>query len=225
MSRRERNKRRGRHRGHPVRRVLVMAVVLGVCGVAIGSLAAVAWVIAVADSASNLSDLKPRNPGPPSQIFASDGTSLGYIHSDTVAQPVPAAQIPNALQNATVAIEDRRYWQHGALDYQGILRAGIKDLFGQANSLQGASTLTMQLVDNKYMPLDLQAHHNLRYKIVQAKWAEQLEKQENKARILIDYLNDVPYGTVGGQTAVGVGAAAQIFFNKPVWKLSHAPLS
>ena len=55
------------------------------------------------------------------------------------------------MKQATVAIEDRRFYQHGALDYQGILRAGIKDIFGNGGSLQGASTLTMQLVDNRYL--------------------------------------------------------------------------
>ena len=122
---------------------------------------------------------------------------------------------------ATVAIEDRRYYQHGALDYQGILRAGIRDVFGSGGSLQGASTLTMQLVDNKYLDgTKYSRHHDLKYKIVQAKLAEQLVKKHpgraGKDWILDQYLNVVPYGTVGGQTAIGVGAGAEMFFNKPV---------
>lgn len=203
-------------------RVFVMAGLLGVCGVAIAALALVGWVIAVANSVPSIDKLKPRDPHPPSQIFAADGTSLGFIRSDTVFDNVPANRIPNTLKQATVAIEDRRFWHHGALDYQGILRAGIKDLFGGGNSLQGASTLTMQLVDNKYMPPSVAAHHNLKYKIIQAKLAQQLENRERKAQILTDYLNDVPYGTVGGQTAVGAGAASQMFFNKPVGELNLA---
>ena len=66
----------------------------------------------------------------------------------------------------------------------------------------------MQLVDNKYMPAKIAARHNLKYKIIQAKLAEQLEHRRSKGWILDNYLNDVPYGTVGGQTAIGVGAAA-----------------
>lgn len=199
-----------------------MTAVLAGCGLAIGALAAVGWVVAVADSAPNLNQLKPRDPHPLSEIFASDGTSLGFIHSDTIYRYVPADLIPNRVKEATIAIEDRRFYQHGALDYQGILRAGIKDVFGQGNSLQGASTLTMQLVDNMYMPRRYAAHHDLKYKIVQAKLAEQLEKRHKKSWILDTYLSAVPYGTVYGQTAVGVGAASQIFFNKPVWQLSLA---
>src|SRR5205807_1535080 len=60
----------------------------------------------------------------------------------------------------------------------------------------------------------------LKYKIVQAKLAEQLEGAHSKNWILNSYLNDVPYGTVGGQTAYGVSAASQMFFDTPVEKLS-----
>jgi penicillin-binding protein 1A len=198
-----------------------MGSLLLVAGVAIAALAAAGWVVAVADSAPNLSELKPRDPGQLSQVFASDGTSLGYIHSDVLRTAVNANQVPDGLKKATVAIEDRRFYQHGALDYQGILRAAIKDLFS-GGGIQGASTLTMQLVDNIYLPLRYKANHNLKYKIIQAKLAQQLEKVHNKTWILDSYLNDVPYGTVGGQTAYGVGAASEMFFNKPVSKLNLA---
>jgi len=200
-----------------------MTVLVIVCSIALGALVAVGWVVAVADSAPNLSDLTPHNPHPLSEVFAADGTLLGYIHSDTLYTAVPGAEIPAQLKNATVAIEDRRFYQHGALDYQGILRAGIKDVFGGGGSLQGASTLTMQLVNNKYLDgTEYAADHDLKYKIVQAKLAEQLEKGHTKAWILDQYLNVVPYGTVFGQTAVGVGAASQMFFDKPVWRLDLA---
>jgi penicillin-binding protein 1A len=200
-----------------------MTGLVSVCAVVLGALLAVGWVVAVADSAPDLKALTPHNPHPLSEVFAADGTPLGYIHSDTVFNGVSARQIPAMLKRATVAIEDRRFYQHGALDYQGILRAGIKDVFGGGGSLQGASTLTMQLVDNKYLDGTKYAiHHNLKYKIVQAKLAEQLVKGRTKDWILTNYLNDVPYGTVGGETALGVGAASEVFFNKPVWTLDLA---
>ena len=90
--------------------------------------------------------------------------------------------------------------------------------------MQGGSTLTMQLVGNVYLPESIADHHDLRYKIVQAKLANELEDKESKMRILTQYLNDVPYGTVGGQSAYGVGAASQMFFNKPVQKLDLAQI-
>jgi len=176
----------------------------------------------VADTAPDISTLKAKMPLPLTRLFAGDGSPMGYVHSDVVYEFVPGPQLPVTLKDATVAIEDRRFYQHGALDYQGILRAGIKDVFSFKTSLQGASTLTMQLIDNMYLPNQIGAHHNLKYKIIQAKLAEQLEARHAKRWILDTYLNDVPYGTVGGETARGVGAAAEIFFNRPVQKLDLA---
>jgi penicillin-binding protein 1A len=201
---------------------MMIAVLVFVAAIAIGALGVVGWVVDVADSAPNLSAIVPRVPHGLTRIYAADGSLLGYVHADTVFSYAPPNRIPNTLKQATVAIEDRRFWQHGALDYQGILRAGIKDAFGGRDSLQGASTLTMQLVDNMWMPHRYAANHNLKYKIVQAKLAEQLEGKHSKSWILDTYLNDVPYGTVDGETAQGVGAAAEMFFDEPVWKLSLA---
>lgn len=184
----------------------------------IAALAVVGWVTAVAASAPNLSQLKPHTPGQLSEIFAANGEPLGYIDSTTLRIPVSGPKIPRTLRRATVAIEDRRFWHHGALDYTGILRAAVKDLFGRG-SLQGASTLTMQLIDNLYLK---NVDHTLTYKIKQAKLAQQLYSRHSKTWILDTYLNVVPYGTVGGQTAYGVGAAARLFFDKPVQKLDLA---
>jgi penicillin-binding protein 1A len=199
-----------------------MGFLLSVCGLVLGALALVGWVVSVADSAPNLDQLKPVVEGRLSQVFASNGQSLGYIQSDNLRTPVPAWRIPRLMRDATIAIEDRRFYQHGALDYTGIIRAAIKDLVGGGDALQGASTLTMQLVRNLYLP---HATRNLHYKIVQAKLAEQLYQKWGRGRILNSYLNDVPYGTVGGQTAYGVGAASHLFFDKPVWKLDLAQMA
>ncbi|MBV9837574.1 MAG: penicillin-binding protein, partial [Solirubrobacterales bacterium] len=222
MSRRERQRRRRRRRGSPVKRALGLSAVLAVFAVALGAFGVAGWVFNVAQSAPDISQLTARDPGQPSEVFASDGTPLGYIWSPDLHSDVPGSAIPERLKEATIAIEDRRFYQHGALDYQGILRAAIKDAFGGGNSLQGASTLTMQLVDNLYLPPQLSVVHNLKYKIIQAKLAQQLEKLHNKSWILTSYLNDVPYGTLGGQTAYGVQAASEMFFNKPVWRLNLA---
>jgi penicillin-binding protein 1A len=222
MSRRERQRRRRRNRGSPIKRVFALTGVLTVCAAAVGALAIAGWVVNVAQSAPALSSLHPEIPGSPSQVFAANGTSLGYIWAPTVRTPLASSQIPRVLKQATIAIEDRRFYQHGALDYQGILRAAIKDVFSGQTSLQGASTLTMQLVDNVYLPARLKANHDLKYKIIQAKLAEQLAAIHGKNWILTNYLNDVPYGTLGGQEQYGVGAAAKAFFDKPVWKLDLA---
>jgi penicillin-binding protein 1A len=226
MSRRERQRRRRHNRGHPVGRVLLITGVLTICAVAVAALVGVGWVVAVADSAPNLSQLPAQHANPPTQIFAADGSPLGYVRTNTLFHYVAPTQIKQRLKWATIAIEDRRFYQHGALDYQGILRAGVKDLFGGGSSLQGASTLTMQLVDNSYLKgTSYAANHNLKYKIVQAKLAEQLEAKHSKNWILNTYLNSVPYGTLNGETAIGVGAASLLFFGKPVSKINLAQMA
>jgi len=193
-----------------------MGFVLVVAGTALAALAAIGWVVSVAESAPNINQLKARNPGQVSEVFAGNGARLGFLQSPVLRTVVASSVIPETLKQATVAIEDRRFYQHGGIDYEAILRAGVKDVFGGGGSIQGGSTLTMQLVRNTYEPeKDLQSR-DLKYKIIEAKLAEQLEQQHTRNWILVSYLNDVPYGTVGGQTAYGVAAASQMFFDKPV---------
>jgi penicillin-binding protein 1A len=178
MSRRERKRRKTRSRGHPVRRVLLLGTALTGCALVLAVIGVVGWVLAVAASAPNINQLHPRLQGAPSAVYASDGTLLGYISSDVVRDPVNESTIPLLLREATVAIEDRRFWSHGGVDYQGIIRAGIKDIFGSGS--QGGSTLTMQLVNNVYLPANIRDHHNIRYKIIQAKLANELQSKHSK---------------------------------------------
>jgi penicillin-binding protein 1A len=222
MSRRERQRRRNRNRGHPIRRAVILTAVLSLLAVGLGVAGAAGWVVSVAESAPNIGELKPRDQGQVSVVYASDGSKLGYITSDTLRTYVPGAQLPQILKEATVAIEDRRFYQHGGIDYEGIVRAAVKDVFGGGKSIQGGSTLTMQLVRNIYLPYQLADTRSLKRKIIEAKLAEELEQKHSKNWILTQYLNDVSYGTLGGKTAVGVGAASQLFFDKPVEKLDLA---
>jgi len=191
----------------------------------IGVVGFIVWVIGTAASAPSLNSLRSVDKGASSQVFAKDGQRLGFIQSDELRQPVTMTQMPQPLRDATVAIEDQRYFQHSGVDLEGIIRAAVKNL-GTGHTVQGGSTLTMQLVRNLYLPTQ---HRNLKLKIWEAKLAEQLEQahpgHDGKLWILTQYLNSVPYGTVGGQTAIGVQAASRIFFNKPVSKLTLPQLA
>ncbi len=222
MSRRDRQRRRNRNRGHPFRRVVVLTAVLSLVAIGLGVAGVAGWVVSVAESAPDIGQLKPRDQGQLSEVYASDGSLLGYITSDTLRTYVAGAQLPKLLKEATVAIEDRRFYQHGGIDYEGIVRAAVKDVFGGGKSIQGGSTLTMQLVRNIYLPYQLADTRSIKRKIIEAKLAEELEQKHAKGWILSQYLNDVSYGTLGGKTAVGVGAASQLFFDKPVQKLDLA---
>jgi penicillin-binding protein 1A len=220
MTRRERQRRRRKY-AHPVRRTALLGVILAITGVltAVGLFAL--WVVSTANSAPNLSGLHARVPGQTSEIFAANGKPLGYMASDVLRTYLSQEEQPKLLREATVAIEDRRFFQHGGVDYEGLMRAALKDVF-KGGGIQGGSTLTMQLVTNVYLPADISSQHNLKYKIVQAKLANELESKESKESILTQYLNDVPYGTTYGRTAIGVAAASEMYFDKPVKDLDLA---
>src|SRR4051794_3525094 len=221
MSRRERQRRRHKGRGHSGARAgLVTALILlSVAG--LGVAGAVGWVVSVAQSA-DLDQLKPLDGGANSIVYTHDGKRLGFINSLILRTPVARSKIPQRVRDATVAIEDRRFYQHRGIDYEGVIRAAVRNISSK-QTVQGGSTLTMQLVRNIYLP-DERSKKSFERKIKEAKLAQELEKRHprrvGKEWILQKYLNSVPYGTVGGQTAVGVQAAARMFFDKPVAKLT-----
>ncbi|HEX5851542.1 MAG TPA: transglycosylase domain-containing protein, partial [Solirubrobacteraceae bacterium] len=181
----------------------------------VGAIATISYVLHVAQSAPAIDTLRPLLSGGSSQVFASDGTRLGFIQADVLRSPVGSSEIPQSLKDATVAIEDQRFYKNNGIDLTGIFRAAVKDITHGA-ALQGGSTITMQLMRNVYLVGD---QHTLKQKIVEAKLAIDYEKVHSKRSILTSYLNSVPYGTLGGQTALGVQAAARIFFDKPASQL------
>jgi len=214
MSRQARQRRRRHHRAGPTR-ILLLGGGIFAGAMIIGVIAAVGYVLNVARSAPAIQTLHPILTGGSSQVFAADGTRLGYIQSDQLRSPVSAGEMPADLRNATVAIEDQRFYKNNGIDLTGIFRAAIKDITHGA-ALQGGSTITMQLVRNLYLGGD---QHTIRQKIIEAKLALEYEKRHSKRSILTSYMNSVPYGTLGGQTAIGVQAAARIFFDKPASQL------
>ncbi len=179
--------------------------------VGIGLLAGAIWVLVIYDSAPSLASLKPITKGAVSKVYAADGSLIGVIHSDTVRQPVSSANIPQDLKDATVAIEDKRFYDHGGVDPSAIIRAGWADLVAGGTPRQGGSTITQQLVRDLYIanPQD-----TLRRKIIEAHLANDEEAQHSKDWILVKYLNTAPYGTNNGATAVGVETAAETYYSK-----------
>jgi penicillin-binding protein 1A len=212
MSRQSRKRRHSRRGGT---RILLVGVSIAAVSLVVGVLAAVGFVLNAAHDTRDLSERHAHIGGGTSEIYAANGERLGAIQSDELRTPVAWSEIPTDLKNATVAIEDQRFYKDDGIDVTGIFRAAVKDLVhGQA--LQGASTITMQLVRNLYLGGD---EHTLKQKIAEAKLALEYNKHHSKRSILNSYLNDVDYGTLGGQTTIGVQAAARIFFDKPVSQL------
>jgi penicillin-binding protein 1A len=215
MSRQARQRRRRHNRAGPTRILLIGGGIL-VTALIVGAIAAIGYVLNVSQSAPAIASLHPIIGGGSSQVYAADGTRLGFIQSDELRTPIGWNEIPANLRNATVAIEDQRFYKNNGIDLTGIFRAAVKDIT-HGKALQGGSTITMQLVRNLYLGGD---QHTIKQKIIEAKLAIEYEKRHDKHSILTSYLNSVPYGTLGGQTAIGVQAASRIFFDKPASQLN-----
>lgn len=147
------------------------------------------------------------------KIFSDDGQLLAVVFYDQHREYVPIHKIPEALQEATIAVEDKRFYQHSGLDFRRILGAIWADIVHKA-PLQGGSTITQQLARNLY----LTRRKILSRKIQEAILAVELERRYSKREILEFYLNQVYYGS----GAYGVQAAAKIYFGKDVSQLNLA---
>jgi penicillin-binding protein 1A len=185
---------------------------LGILGLILAAavLSATGYVLGIAATAPDLSELKPHDKGANSVIYAADGSRLGYVQADIIRNPVPWRDMPRGLRRATMAIEDEHFYKHRGVDYGAIVRAGVKNL-ESGETVQGGSTITQQLVRALYIK---DPKRTFERKIREAKLASELEKKHSKRWILENYLNSVPYGTVGGRTSIGVEAAADTFFNR-----------
>ena len=206
---RQRRRRRLSHHHRHHRVLIAVAVFTATFGVTAS--AAALWVLDIADDEPQLGHQTPIRLGSPSEILAADGSRLGYVSSDTIREPIPGDRIPTDLKRATVAIEDRDFYQHGALDYASIARAAVEDL-GAGRVVEGGSTITQQLVKNLYIS---NPRETLARKVREAKLAIELEQRHSKRWILDHYLNSVAYGTTDGVTDVGVEAASRTYFSRP----------
>jgi penicillin-binding protein 1A len=211
----QRNRRRQRRRGGIAGKLLlVFGAVFALLAVAV--IGVTSWVLDVAADAPSLASCKAIDKGGNSALYAADGSKLGMIAADEARTPVSIKRIPKRVQLATVAIEDQRFYEHGGVDPEGILRAAVKDLEA-GKVVEGGSTITQQLVRNLCIS---NPERNLERKIVEAKLAIEYAKRHSRRQILHQYLNIASYGTIEGSTAVGVQAASRIYFSKPVWELS-----
>ena len=205
-----RSRRRHRRTSRKRNPFVVVLLVLGSL-LAVGVIGSGLWLLSVYESAPSLANLSPITHGAVSKVYAADGTLIGVIHSDKIRQPIPSSKIPQDLKDATVAIEDRRFYSHGGIDPSAIVRAGWEDLTAGGKPVEGGSTITQQLVRNLYIedPQD-----TLKRKIIEAHLANDEEDQHSKDWILTAYLNTASYGTNEGATAIGVEAAAETYYSK-----------
>ncbi|RJQ28086.1 PBP1A family penicillin-binding protein [Candidatus Parcubacteria bacterium] len=147
-----------------------------------------------------------------SKIYDRNGKLLYTIYTSKNQTFVPLNQIPKELKNATIAIEDKNFYKHGAIDIRGITRALYFTLFKK--QVQGGSTITQQLVKNSI----LTSERTITRKVKEIFLSFFVEALYSKDKILEMYLNQVSYGG----TAWGVQSASLVYFDKPVSRLNLA---
>jgi penicillin-binding protein 1A len=184
--------------------VFAIVVLISVLTVGLGAGAALS-------QSCDLNTLRPVEIGQNSFVFARDGSVLGSIPAERNREPVSNSRMSKWLPRATVSIEDRRFYQHGGVDYEGIARAAWKDVTA-GKVVEGGSTITQQLVRNLYIGQE----KTLNRKVKEACLAIKLSRKWPKSKILNEYLNTVYYGN----HAYGVEAASQTYFSKPASQLT-----
>ena len=150
-------------------------------------------------------------PPASSQIYDSAGNEIANIHAVENRMPVKIEQVPKNLQNAFVAVEDNRFYEHKGVDPKGLMRAFYANLMEQ-DIAEGGSTITQQLAKNAYLTQE----RTFKRKIQEIFLALQIEKQYTKQEILEMYMNQIYFG----QGAYGVQAAAKVYFDKNVEELN-----
>lgn len=198
---------------HLSRRQLLMTLALGALGV--GFFIAGSIVVAVAFTpVPDISSFATRQINQSTKIFDRTGQVLLYDYNrDAKRSIVPLSAIsPNSI-NATIAIEDSNFYEHGGIRISSIFRAILADLMG-GSLAQGGSTITQQVVKNEL----LTRQKSIVRKIHELLLSIKLEQNYSKDQILETYLNNIPYGG----TLYGIEAAAESYFGKPAKDLSVA---
>jgi penicillin-binding protein 1A len=157
---------------------------------------------------SGLVDYRPKLP---MRVVSADGVVLGEFGEER-RNYLPIKAIPKVMQEAVLAIEDARFYQHGGIDYKGILRAGIENLHDARS--QGASTITMQVARNFY----LSTEKTLTRKVYEILLSLKIESQLSKEKILEVYMNQIYLG----QRSYGFAAASEVYFGKPLKDITVA---
>jgi membrane peptidoglycan carboxypeptidase len=217
-----------------VGRIILLAALAGVLVAAMALPLVATSGILVRNTADKFTTLSVDSSSLPqrSEVYDSSGKLITYVYGVDLGQnmkytginrqPVDYTQIAPAMLVAIVAIEDDRYWQHGALDVKGTVRALVNDL--EHKPVQGGSTLEQQYVKNVLVlqalddPAAQQAAtaQTLSRKIDQLRMAVQIAHSMSKQDILAGYLNDAYFGN----GAYGVEAAAETYFHTSAAKLN-----
>jgi penicillin-binding protein 1A len=192
-------------------RAIYWAVGLSVAGtLAIAMILGLALAVAF-PNLPDISDLSDYRPILPLRVFSAEGVLIGEFGEER-RNLTRLRDIPKVMTDAVLAIEDTRFYQHGGVDYKGMLRAALANL-GNFKS-QGASTITMQVARNVY----LSSEKTYTRKIYEILLTFKLEHLLTKDQILEIYMNQIFLG----QKAYGFAAASEAYFDKPLKNITIA---
>ncbi len=191
-------------------------LVLWAGGLVFASIAMLVLLVGIAMAVAfpnlpDISDLQDYRPKLPLRVYSSEGALIGEFGEER-RRLTPIEDIPKIMKDAVLAIEDARFYEHGGVDYKGILRAALANL-GRIKS-QGASTITMQVARNVY----LTSEKTYTRKIYEILLTFKLEHLLSKDQILEIYMNQIFLGN----RAYGFAAAAEAYFGKQLQQITVA---
>ncbi|MCK4554757.1 PBP1A family penicillin-binding protein, partial [Candidatus Parcubacteria bacterium] len=185
--------------------IIIIIILTGIFG-----LVAVAWLSRTLPDPNRLME---RQVAQTTKIYDRTGEIILYeIHGDQKRTLVSLDEIPEYLKNATIAIEDKDFYQHGGFSFWAIFRTAVTNVLRGQKA--GGSTLTQQLIKNAVLTTEKTYTRKIKELLI----AYKVEKKFTKDEILQMYLNEIPYGS----TAYGVQAASQRYFGKSVQEISLA---
>ncbi|WP_297505514.1 penicillin-binding protein 1A [Ferrovum sp.] len=159
-----------------------------------------------------VTDYRPKLP---LRVYTTDHQLIGEFGEERRAM-LKLAEVPLNMRHAILAAEDDRFYQHGAVDFQGVLRAMLADVFSHS-AKEGASTITMQVARNFFLTNE----RTLTRKLSEVLLSYKIESNLTKDQILELYINQIYLG----QRAYGFGAAAVVYYGKPLSQLSVAEMA
>ncbi|WP_306853418.1 penicillin-binding protein 1A [Cupriavidus necator] len=201
---------------HPARRpiwtrLMFWAVGLVVAGAVMIALLLGYALLVAAPNLPSLDTITDYRPKIPLRIYTADNVLIGEFGEER-RNFVPIAEIPDVMKKAVLAIEDDRFYEHGGVDFVGVMRAGLANLRGGLS--QGASTITMQVARNFF----LSSEKTYTRKIYEMLLAYKIEANLSKDQILELYMNQIYLG----QRAYGFDSAARVYFGKSVRDVTPA---
>lgn len=174
----------------------------------------------IIDSAPDISEINVVPTGYSTFVYDQEGNEIvKLVAQNSNRIPVSIDKVPKNLQNAFVAIEDERFYEHNGIDVKGIIRAGVKGVTNGFHFSEGASTITQQLIKNNVFTEWVNGESNIekvKRKIQEQYLAIELSKVMSKEEVMENYLNTINLG----QNTLGVQAASKRYFNKDVSELN-----